>query len=163
LKKFDVHLFEVFRVKVRNVEAKDAEQACIMARDGFEPQELLTMHAVDAGAEYADETSHYLAVPAGSKESGENDQWFLATKHGPVPVTLAQLNGMDDFILDIVLPMKDWEVPVTRTGYGSRRIPVKARTAEEAKRLAEDEAGGHEFSEHTSDYECDEPVDMTEE
>jgi hypothetical protein len=47
---------------------------------------------------------------------------------------------------------KVFDVSVTRVGYGHRVIQVQAETAAEAVRLAEDQAGNHEFSEHTSDY-----------
>lgn len=53
------------------------------------------------------------------------------------------------------LPMAEFEVTVTRVGYGSRTVRLSARTAEEAQEIAEDDAGNHSYSEHHSDYEFD--------
>lgn len=53
------------------------------------------------------------------------------------------------------LPLRDFEVDITRIGYGCRTISVKARTEREARELADDEAGNHEYSEHTSEYVFD--------
>lgn len=50
--------------------------------------------------------------------------------------------------------MKQWNVPVMRTGYGHAMIAVSARTEEEAIELALEEAGGEEFSEKDSNYEA---------
>jgi hypothetical protein len=45
-----------------------------------------------------------------------------------------------------------WNVPVCRTGWGSRTIQVVATTEDEAIELAIDEAGDHEFSENNAEY-----------
>jgi hypothetical protein len=45
-----------------------------------------------------------------------------------------------------------WQVPVCRTGYGSRTIEVLASSEEEAIERAIEEAGNHEFSENDADY-----------
>jgi hypothetical protein len=49
--------------------------------------------------------------------------------------------------------IKTFDVDVCRIGYGNRTIRVQATTAKKAERLAEDEAGSVEFSEHTAKYE----------
>lgn len=46
-------------------------------------------------------------------------------------------------------------VLVTRASYSSRNIEVEATDREEAKRLATDEAGNFEFSEHDAEYTAD--------
>ena len=46
-------------------------------------------------------------------------------------------------------------VLVTRTSYSSKNIEVQATDREEAKRLAMDDAGSMEFSEHDADYSAD--------
>lgn len=46
-------------------------------------------------------------------------------------------------------------IPVIRSGFGSRNIEVEAISQEQAERLALEEAGDHEFSEHTSEYDID--------
>jgi hypothetical protein len=154
--KFDVRVFEVVKVKVCEVEADNVEEACVKARDGYDPDALFDLVASNDGAdtEYADETSHYFVTPAGAEEDTDNDQWLLATKAGPAPVSLEQLNGMDNLVLDVVLPTREWDVPVCRVGYGHNTLRVEARTAEEAKQIALEEAGNHEYSEKSSEYEA---------
>lgn len=48
-----------------------------------------------------------------------------------------------------------FEVDVVRTGYGHRTISVLATSAAEAEELALDEAGNHEYNEHTADYRAE--------
>jgi len=48
---------------------------------------------------------------------------------------------------------KEFLVPVSRVGYSNRTMSVLAFTQDEANDKALDEAGNHEYSEHTSDYE----------
>jgi len=50
--------------------------------------------------------------------------------------------------------MKQWNVPVMRTGYSHNLIAVSARTEAEAIELALEQAGGEDFSEKSSDYEA---------
>lgn len=45
-----------------------------------------------------------------------------------------------------------WQVPVCRTGYGSRTIEVLATSEAQAIERALDEAGNYEFSENDADY-----------
>ena len=52
------------------------------------------------------------------------------------------------------LPMREWNVPVMRTGYSHNLIAVSARTEAEAIEKAIDAAGGEEFSENSSEYEA---------
>lgn len=49
-------------------------------------------------------------------------------------------------------PIKSWNVPILRTGYGHAMIAVSARTEEEAIERAIDEAGNESFSEKDSEY-----------
>lgn len=49
-------------------------------------------------------------------------------------------------------PIKSWNVPILRTGYGHAMIAVSARTEEEAIEKAIDEAGNESFSEKDADY-----------
>jgi hypothetical protein len=44
-------------------------------------------------------------------------------------------------------------VEITRIGYGSKTFEISDVTAEEAQRIALDQAGNHEFTERNSDYE----------
>lgn len=48
--------------------------------------------------------------------------------------------------------MSTFEIEVCRVGYGFATIPVEAGTLEEAEAIALEEAGGHDFSEKTSEY-----------
>lgn len=48
---------------------------------------------------------------------------------------------------------KKFDVEVVRIGYGFATIPVEAETQEQADEMALDQAGDHEFSEKSSDYE----------
>jgi len=54
----------------------------------------------------------------------------------------------------VAKPMREWNVPVMRTGYSHKLIAVSARTEEEAIELALEAAGGEDFSEKSSDYEA---------
>lgn len=48
-----------------------------------------------------------------------------------------------------------YTVLVIRTSYGNREIEVEADSEEGAREKALEEAGNHEFSEHTAEYEVD--------
>lgn len=50
------------------------------------------------------------------------------------------------------LPMLEFEVLVTRVGYCHRTAQFSARTADEARVIAGDDAGNHLYSEHESEY-----------
>ena len=63
--------------------------------------------------------------------------------------------GMIEEVEDVdisVLPEIEFDVEVTRIGYGQRTERVKARTLEEAVDIADETAGNHLYSEHNSDY-----------
>lgn len=49
--------------------------------------------------------------------------------------------------------METFKVEVLRIGYATKEIEVEAETQEEADEKALEEAGNHEFSEKTSEYE----------
>lgn len=53
------------------------------------------------------------------------------------------------------LPMAEFVVEVTRIGFGNRTVRLSARTAEEARDIADDDAGNHSYQEHVSKYEFD--------
>lgn len=48
--------------------------------------------------------------------------------------------------------MQEFEATVTRVSYGNRTVRLSARTADEARDIANDDAGNHLYSEHASDY-----------
>lgn len=50
------------------------------------------------------------------------------------------------------LPMQEFEAEVTRVGYGNRTVRLSARTADEARDIADDDAGNHLYSEYASNY-----------
>lgn len=50
------------------------------------------------------------------------------------------------------LPMKEFEIEVTRVGYGRRTVRLSARTEDEARDIADDDAGNHIYSEDSSNY-----------
>jgi len=50
------------------------------------------------------------------------------------------------------LPEQEFEVQVTRVGYGNRTFRLSAKTEAEAIHMADDDAGNHTYSEHASDY-----------
>ena len=62
------------------------------------------------------------------------------------------LEDHDDPVDPEILPMKEFEVQVTRIGYGSRTVRLSARTLDEARQIADDDAGNHAYSEHCADY-----------
>lgn len=49
-------------------------------------------------------------------------------------------------------PIKSWNVPILRTGYGHALIAVSARTEKEAIERAIEEAGNESFSEKDAEY-----------
>jgi hypothetical protein len=51
--------------------------------------------------------------------------------------------------------MPKFKVTVLRTGYAATEIEVEAANEEEAEEIAQDEAGGYSFSEHSSEYAVD--------
>jgi hypothetical protein len=51
--------------------------------------------------------------------------------------------------------MGKWIVPVCRIGYAVREIEVEADSATQAIEIAQDAAGGLEFSEHSSEYKAE--------
>lgn len=60
-------------------------------------------------------------------------------------------DGLDEVSVDD-LPEREFEVQVTRVGYGNRTIRLSARTEQAAIEIADDDAGNHLYSEHHSDY-----------
>jgi hypothetical protein len=44
-------------------------------------------------------------------------------------------------------------VEITRIGYGSKTFEISDVTAEDAERIALEQAGNHEFTEKNSEYE----------
>lgn len=48
---------------------------------------------------------------------------------------------------------RDYYIPVTRISYGFAVIHVQAEAINEAEQMALDQAGNHEFSEKSADYE----------
>lgn len=50
------------------------------------------------------------------------------------------------------LPTQEFEAEVTRIGYGCRTFRLSAKTEDDARDIAEDDAGNHLYSEHASDY-----------
>jgi hypothetical protein len=54
--------------------------------------------------------------------------------------------------------MPKFQIPIIRSGFACRTIEVEAENQQEAEEKALDEAGDHEFSEHTSEYDVDRGV-----
>lgn len=54
--------------------------------------------------------------------------------------------------------MEKFKVPVVRIGYGFTTIEVEAKNQEEANEKALDQAGDHEYSEKTSEYQLENEV-----
>ena len=63
------------------------------------------------------------------------------------------ITGQENDARRVDLPLKSFDVPVCRVGYGFATITVMAHNDEEAEQLALDEAGNHEFSEKNSEYQ----------
>lgn len=61
-----------------------------------------------------------------------------------------------------VPPIVEWDVPVCRIGIGHNTIRVQAATEEEAIRLADDEAGTHEYSDNHVEYEINDGATKVE-
>ncbi|MGF6603316.1 hypothetical protein P3T23_008070 [Paraburkholderia sp. GAS448] len=64
--------------------------------------------------------------------------------------TLADIEVED--LKEDELPMQEFEVQVTRVSYGSRPTRLSARTLDEARDIADDDAGNHTYTEHHSEY-----------
>jgi hypothetical protein len=50
------------------------------------------------------------------------------------------------------VPMQEFEAQVTRVSYGSRSIRLSARTLDEARDIAGDDAGNHTYNEQHAEY-----------
>jgi len=61
-------------------------------------------------------------------------------------------SGAEQIDLDS-LEEVEFEVSVTRIGYGVRTFRISARTEEDAIDMADDDAGNHLYSEHCSEYQ----------
>jgi hypothetical protein len=88
-------------------------------------------------------------------DSGAEEEFFLQCSncYYEFPLGLAKvfLSRPDESLEG--KPEKFYNVEMCRIGYGSRVIVVKARSEEEASEKALDEAGDHEYSEKSSEYE----------
>ena len=51
--------------------------------------------------------------------------------------------------------MKTYTVNMTRIGYGHCSYEVTAKNLKEARRIAMDESGSHDYSEHDADYKIE--------
>jgi hypothetical protein len=51
--------------------------------------------------------------------------------------------------------MPKYLVEVCRTAYGFNTLEIEAENYQQAKKLALDEAGNHEYSEKSSEYTCE--------
>ncbi len=74
LKKFNVHLFPVVRVKISDIEAASQTEAIEKAR---ELRDLETLSELDPDVTYADEISHFLVDEQGDDEH-EHSQFYEA-------------------------------------------------------------------------------------
>jgi hypothetical protein len=62
--------------------------------------------------------------------------------------------SLESFEYDL-LPPTEFDVQVTRIGYGARTIRISAKTAADAYAMADDEAGSHFYDEHESAYKIE--------
>lgn len=53
------------------------------------------------------------------------------------------------------LPLVEFEAQVTRVSYGSRTVRLSAKTLDDARGIADDDAGNHAYDEHHAHYEVD--------
>ena len=92
------------------------------------------------------------------------------TESGDItPAQQAELDGLKDGLLDLIMSqtlqnvslpptlpkeegLSEFSVTVCRTASACREILIVAHSEEEAKAMAEDEAGDHEYSEKEADY-----------
>lgn len=77
-------------------------------------------------------------------------QYSLKLADGSNPATFTVTTSQFQFTDKV-----EFEVLVSRTSYASRNIKVVAFSAEEAEKLALEEAGNYEFREHDADYAAD--------
>jgi len=56
---------------------------------------------------------------------------------------------------EVDLPLREFDVVVTRVAVGSRSLRLSARTQEEAERLAHDDAGNHIYDTQNADYQVE--------
>lgn len=85
-----------------------------------------------------------------------NISYSVVGHHGDVLTlkVVGSIESIDDAedIEESELPMQEFEVEVTRVGYGNRTIRLSARTEDEARDIADDDAGNHLYPEHASNY-----------
>ena len=80
-------------------------------------------------------------------------RWLVAALWWNTLKVTGDINMIDVEDVDLEsLSLKEFEVQVTRVGYGARTVRLSARTDEEAIDIAGDDAGNHSYSEHHSDY-----------
>jgi hypothetical protein len=110
--KFDVHVYEVVRVKVIGVEADSPEHACEQAKECYDPHNLLLQRSpsdpqIDH-VEWAEETTNYLVDPYNDKGKVdvERSQHYDETSNGIVEYeknpTHSALLKLRDGIVDAV-------------------------------------------------------------
>lgn len=91
-------------------------------------------------------TGSDLMSDIGYSVAGYNDNTLILRVSGGIEsIDVEEINEAD-------VPMQEFEATVTRIGYGSRTINLSARTAEEARDIADDDAGNHTYNEHTAEY-----------
>ncbi|KAF7956342.1 hypothetical protein AWV80_38760 [Cupriavidus sp. UYMU48A] len=102
-----------------------------------------------------DDLEAWLAEMATGDEDGLSNITFrivsISAPHGLTIEVAGKLADVEEFPQD-QLSMQEFEVQVTRVSYGSRTIRLSARTLDEARDIADDDAGSHSYSEHHAEF-----------
>lgn len=102
-----------------------------------------------------DDLEAWLAEMATGDENGLSNITFrivsISAPHGLTIEVAGKLADVEE-VQEDQLPMQEFEVQVTRVSYGSRTIRLSARTPDEARDIADDDAGNHTYSEHHAKF-----------
>jgi len=119
-----------------------------------EQLDIYISQMVDAAAEDIFTKAHGAAMTTSGDITPQQQEELDEIKRNLKQLVSTQVNQNLAAPEEAAEEMKEWNVPVMRTGYGHALIAVSARTEQEAIDLAIDAAGGESFSEKSSEYEA---------
>ncbi|KAH0432937.1 hypothetical protein [Paraburkholderia fungorum] len=92
----------------------------------------------------------------GEVDGLSNISYRIVGTSGPHGLTIEAAGTLADIEVEDLkegdIPLQEFEVQVTRMSYGSRTIRLSARTPDEARDIADGDAGNHTYNEHHSEY-----------
>jgi hypothetical protein len=106
-----------------------------------------------------DRESWLAEMVTGEVDGLSNISYRIVGTSGPHGLTIEAAGTLGDIEVEELkeedLATQEFEVRVTRVSYGSRTIRLSARTLDEARDIADDDAGNHTYNEQHSEYIID--------